>query len=1195
MLKKFIVLLTAAFCLCAMTTAVATAGYPKLANYYLKLFLSAEEVTDLQKWDAYVLPLEDLDSVYWDDALYNQPTYFYQDSTQVVVWNGDLNAGPSGSSSIGALQHDLFSKVDDGADHWWLLGVGSELTGAVSASDTVIPVTDARQFQYVTSANELRNFAGLMVDSEHMFISSVDTNTNEITVTRGHSEGIFTPASHLAGAEVRPHIEFWVYRNEADDALMVDWMIDSTDACPVKTIEGTPYRWNTYIPQWMENQLASEPDNTGIYWDDVWDGISGLNRHPDTLLPHVDADRDGLPDDADELDLSWVQGMKTIFAQSGALQPLRPIQGNMQRFLPGYYPYLDGMLTESFQSFWEGDASPWSKYATLAYGVHRLPNFISVNVSTELNDYAAFRYNLAFALLTGAYFSLDVGPTDHGQQIWRDEYGGGDNSGVTHLGQEYLGDPSGAAWPAGYHGPNVVECFDFICEDGWTRNAADPASADFSIVSGPATTGSNAQRITVNYTTSPDYAINLQQGNLSLVAEKRYALSFFAKADATKTIYTTVRENGYEYDSLLGRSVEIGTAWKVYILPFHTISCPAVTLDDMKVEFDLGAATGSVDISRVRILNEDGDAPMDWAASLTQKADWDQSKALATILNGDFDAVDPWDHWTKYDPNSKANWQIVSGPNGSDNAAQIQVQEIVSPNYNVQIYQDNIQLLPEKQYIFSFYARSSTRRSIYAGVSLFHTPWTDYGGKTFYLTSLWQRYSMVTSTAGVLEENLDNIKLGFALGDAASDVEIAHVSVAEFSSDAWLPNLVRDRTYQDQWKQWILTESAAGLANWTITAGIQASENATRITIPSAQAGQYAYLQQEKLTLAANRQYLVMIWARSSGHHTVRGDLSNYGSSWVSFNSCGSTAENCGLASAPVDTQWQPIIFTAGSYGFSADNLTNPTLTISVSGEEGWVEITRAAVIEAGPMVYARTFAEGQVLVNMTEWPAFVWLDESRWKINGSEDPTHNSGDYVGFLTMDSSDAYILTDTYPSAVDLIEFSATRISEGIELQWLTGTELMCGAFTILRCALSDGATDCRLDEHVELDMILPCANDSNGAEYSTVDNEAEAFIAYSYYLREYETTGNVRDYGPFLISAGRENIGWTRHEISAVSHHDGNHNAGNDFADVAFAKSRTGAFDRDYTDDDDDDDSDEYHVAPLSDSDEDGYIGGCGGR
>lgn len=59
----------------------------------------------------------------------------------------------------------------------------------------------------------------------------------------------------------------------------------------------------------------------------------------------------------------------------------------------------------------------------------------------------------------------------------------------------------------------------------------------------------------------------------------------------------------------------------------------------------------------------------------------------------------------------------------------------------------------------------------------------------------------------------------------------------------------------------------------------------------------------------------------------------------------------------------------------------------------------RPAVIEAGPLVYLRSFANGQVAVNLTEWPVFLWFETPGWKINGNEDPAHNTGEYASFLT----------------------------------------------------------------------------------------------------------------------------------------------------------------------------------------------------
>ncbi len=119
--------------------------------------------------------------------------------------------------------------------------------------------------------------------------------------------------------------------------------------------------------------------------------------------------------------------------------------------------------------------------------------------------------------------------------------------------------------------------------------------------------------------------------------------------------------------------------------------------------------------------------------------------------------------------------------------------------------------------------------------------------------------------------------------------------------------------------------------------------------------------------------------------------------------------------------------------------------------------------------------------------------------------------DNDGDLSFDMADSQCAAN-----VDLIDFSAEWVAQGVLLAWLTGSEFDCGAFGILRC---DPSTDdcAELADYQELAGIsVPCEDSPAGAGYEAIDDTAEAGTRYTYYLREYETTGGIRDYGPIVV-------------------------------------------------------------------------------
>jgi len=120
----------------------------------------------------------------------------------------------------------------------------------------------------------------------------------------------------------------------------------------------------------------------------------------------------------------------------------------------------------------------------------------------------------------------------------------------------------------------------------------------------------------------------------------------------------------------------------------------------------------------------------------------------------------------------------------------------------------------------------------------------------------------------------------------------------------------------------------------------------------------------------------------------------------------------------------------------------------------------------------------------------------------------------------DAGSAYIYKHDLPTAIDLLGFTAEWTDAGAALSWLTGSETECGAFTLLRCELGDvreGAEpNCPPADFAELDLVIPCEDSAYGAEYEALDATADPNANYSYMLREYETTGDVKDYGPVLL-------------------------------------------------------------------------------
>ena len=104
----------------------------------------------------------------------------------------------------------------------------------------------------------------------------------------------------------------------------------------------------------------------------------------------------------------------------------------------------------------------------------------------------------------------------------------------------------------------------------------------------------------------------------------------------------------------------------------------------------------------------------------------------------------------------------------------------------------------------------------------------------------------------------------------------------------------------------------------------------------------------------------------------------------------------------------------------------------------------------------------------------------------------------------------------PASIDLLGFSAARTAAGVELAWETGSEVDCGVFTLLRCNRSLSGCSAAADHRELPGLVVPCPGSASGAAYRAADGSAAAGRAYSYYLREHETGGGMREYGPALV-------------------------------------------------------------------------------
>jgi hypothetical protein len=239
---------------------------------------------------------------------------------------------------------------------------------------------------------------------------------------------------------------WWLYRS--DGSYFSSWpghrSVNVTNQAAV--VDGR--RWNTYLPQFMHDQVISTGLWDGIFYDNVWGSVSWVGDG------NMDINRDNVKDEANWLNQEWQAGMRTMLAKSRELEGANKIiLGNGGN---EYKDYLNGRLIENayLEIPWNGWLYTQKNYRDfMANG--RDPKITIINNNTNgsgnKNDYQLMRYGLVSTLLDNGYYSFDCGITSHGEIWWYDEY------------DVDLGQPTSAAYNVNNNSTEIQTGF-------WRRN-----------------------------------------------------------------------------------------------------------------------------------------------------------------------------------------------------------------------------------------------------------------------------------------------------------------------------------------------------------------------------------------------------------------------------------------------------------------------------------------------------------------------------------------------------------------------------------------------------------------------------------------------------------------------------------------------------------------------------------------------------
>lgn len=203
------------------------------------------------------------------------------------------------------------------------------------------------------------------------------------------------------------HDDWWLYKSSGEK--FSSW--------PGNYSLNVHSEWNTYLANFMHDEVMSTGLWDGIYYDNVWESVSWVGDGD------MDMNRDGVKDSAASLDTAWNEGMTAMLKTSRDLEGKNKIlMGNGSN---GYMKYLNGRLFENFPDLWPGE---WSKNFEKYYDFQEngyLPSLCVINGSpnnSEKNTYQEMRYSIATTLLGDGFFSYDKGLINHDELWWYDEY-----------------------------------------------------------------------------------------------------------------------------------------------------------------------------------------------------------------------------------------------------------------------------------------------------------------------------------------------------------------------------------------------------------------------------------------------------------------------------------------------------------------------------------------------------------------------------------------------------------------------------------------------------------------------------------------------------------------------------------------------------------------------------------------------------
>ncbi len=502
---------------------------------------------------------------------------------------------------------------------WYLTQVGSQLSIDVDASTTTFHVDAVTVTGGDGAAYDLFIPGDTaLIEGESVLIEAVNPTLRTLTVQRGY---VRPAAAHAAGTRIAAHVTFWPN----------SWVMNVSTLSPQGVISATVGEeiWPEY-----NARLAA-----GLLADPRWDGILLDRSDPNeswlignSTARTIDPDQSNtLLTDYSAFDAAWNEGLR-LYEQN-----LRLAVGNSRIIFVNWgmtnYDLLNGNNFEGFpmdnataygENWRSAVFGPWpekgSYFDWLAYA--RQPNLTMIETYEDdrgpdptsgggydnpcddpgfTPNYRKMRFGLTTALLGDGYFSYEINTNGHGSLclLWFDEY---DNAGQ---GRGYLGVPLGPAVRAvtALTTPNLLPSGGFESQadlDQWDfwADTDQGYSATLRLDTTTSAVGDASARMDILQTQGTDWQVSLSFEPVTVISGTDYTLSFWARADITRTVSAWGQQNHDPWEGwLVYGEFTLTPEWRQY-----EVAATATGSDAQSVfQFGLGQTTGVVWLDGVQL------------------------------------------------------------------------------------------------------------------------------------------------------------------------------------------------------------------------------------------------------------------------------------------------------------------------------------------------------------------------------------------------------------------------------------------------------------------------------------------------------------------------------------------------------------------------------------------------------------------